>query len=281
MAALDHAGERPMVDIARRRLHDQAAKMGMRLVSFTITQEPIPDPDLDALPRADYERIRKISREMYSRPQAHVAELERLVAKHPHIPMLRNHLAGALEAAGDRERAASIIEQTVKEFPTYFFAFCNHVLLLVADGRIDEARALIETGPRGPVFTLTDFDATRDTFHISEAISHAAMVGRYMLATGRREAAEVQLKMLRDMAPESPQFECLEEALRSSDDPMGRAAMYLLKKAAESLRAERLAAKANKQARKKRVRHGSPKPPIGDATEGEWAEQKDRPHLFE
>jgi hypothetical protein len=57
--------------------------------------------------------------------------------------------------------------------------------------------------------------------------------------------------------------------------------MYLLKKAAESLRAERLAAKANKQARKKRVRHGSPKPPIGDATEGEWAEQKDRPHLFE
>lgn len=281
MPALDHAGEHPVIDLARERLREQAAVMGMRFVGFTVTEAPIPDPALDALPRADYERIAKISREMYSRPQVHVAELERLVAKHPHIPMLRNHLAGALEAAGKRERAESLIEQTAKEFPTYFFAFCNHVLFLIADRRIDEARARVETGPRGPVFTLTDFDSTRDTFHISEAVSHAAMVGRYMLATGRREAAEVQLKMLSELAPQSPQYHCLASAMSREEDHIGFAAALLLKKAVSGLREELGAAKTRKQVKRPRKKPSIQQASTDKLSDGAPVVREPEPQLFQ
>lgn len=202
-----------MADAARERLREQAAAMGLRLVSFTVTEEPIPDPAIEALPKGDLDRLAAISRDMYQRPQRHVAELEMLVKKHPHIPMLRNHLAGALEAAGERERATALIAQTAREFPRYIFAFCNHVMALLADGKVDEARALVETGQRGPLFVLTDFDPSRDTFHVSEAASHAAMVGRYMLATGRLEAAKVQLRALKQTMPKSAQTQSLTAAI--------------------------------------------------------------------
>jgi len=222
--------------------------MGMRLVSYTVTEEPIPDPLLEALPREDYERIAVISRDMRTRPQKHLTELERLVEKFPNIPMLRNHFAGALEAAGQRDRAAAIVQETAREFPTYFFAFCNHAMLLVAEGKIEEARALVETSPRGPVFTLTDFDPTRDTFHISEAVSHAAMVGHYMLATGRIDAAEVQLEVLRKTAPHSPQFRSLARAMGQTDDDLIDLSAAILRLAADlKRRTERRKVRAEKK----------------------------------
>lgn len=264
MSALDVAANEPAAEEARERLRSQARAMGMRLVSFTVTEEPIPDPALAALPAADLRRIAAISRDMRTRPERHVSELERLVAKHPHIPMLRNHLAGALEAAGQRDRAAQIISDIARQFPTYFFAFCNHVMMLVSEGRIEEARGLVETGPRGPVLTLVDFDPSRDTFHISEAISHAAMVGHYMLATGRREAAEIQLKMLRDTAADSPQTRSLAAAMGRTDDLLDLAAA-LLRMAAERGRRKGGPAKVPGTSRPNRtVSRGDvkPKPPV-------------------
>lgn len=227
MAAIDHATDQASAESARDRLREQARALGMRLVSFTVTEDPIPDPALDSLPPADLRRIAAISRDMHARPQRHVAELERLTAEYPHIPMLFNHLAGALEAAGQRDRAVQIISETARRFPTYIFAFCNHVMMLVSQGKIEEARSLVETGPRGPIFTLVDFDPMRDTFHISEAISHAAMVGHYMLATGRRGAAEAQLKMLRESAADSPQYRSLAAAMGRTDDLLELAAALL------------------------------------------------------
>lgn len=250
MSALDHVdagGTNPAMNITRQRLQEKAASMGMRYMSVTVTTEPIPDPALDALPRSDLDRIIAIARDMYTRPEAHVDELERLAAKYPHIPTLRNHLAGALEASGQRKRAEQLIAQTAREFPTYLFAFCNYVMMLLVDGKVDEAREMVEIGARGPVLTLWDFDPTRDTFHISEAISHAAMVGHYMLATGRHEAAKVQLDILKQTAPESPQYRSLAAAMKRCKDPLTLMAAVLMAKAQAELRAERRAAKAKKQ----------------------------------
>ncbi|MCC6675500.1 MAG: hypothetical protein IT436_00015 [Phycisphaerales bacterium] len=236
MSALDSAGDHPIAESARQRIRDLATSMGMRVVSFTITEEPLPDPAVDALPERDFERIRAISQDMYSQPAVHVDELRVLAAKHPKVPMLRNHLAGALSAAGRHEEADRVIAHTVADFPRYLFAFCNRVMTLLSDGRIDAARALVETGPRGPLLVLTDFDPGRDVFHISEVVAHSAMVGHYMLATGRPDAARVQLKSLRQLAAGSPQTKSLRaaikryeaaiklaEALRSLTEPTARA----------------------------------------------------------
>lgn len=213
-ADIDSAGDDPVIVRSRESLREQAQALGLRFVTVTIVEEPIPDPAIEALPRAERERIEAISHDMYKRPETHMAELERLVARHPHIPMLRNHLAGALNAAGARDQANELIAETARLFPTYVFGLCNHVLTLISQGMIDEARAIVETGPRGPLFVLSHVDPTREVFHISEAISHAAMVGHYMLASGRLEAAAVQLKILKQSGPDSSQCRSLASAMR-------------------------------------------------------------------
>lgn len=217
MAALDNAGDHPRARATREELRAKAAMMGMAIVSITITHEAMPDPVFAALPRAERDRIDAVSRAMYTNPAGQIAALERLVARHPGIPMLRNHLGGAYEAVGQRGRALATIAQAAREFPTYVFAFCNHVLMLLAGGEVAKARAIVEEGPRGPLFHPSFFDPARDTYHVSEAASYASMVGHYMVATHRREAAKVQLTLLRKIAPGSPQTRRLEEALHPVD----------------------------------------------------------------
>lgn len=226
MSALDTAGDHPIAEAARQQIRDRAAAMGMRVVSSTITEEPLPDPAVDALPERDFQRVQAISQDMYARPAAHLHELHALAAKYPNIPMLRNHLAGALAAADRHDEADRVIAQTVADFPRYVFAFCNHMMTLLADGRLDAARALVETGPRGPLFLLTDFEPGRDVFHVSEAVAHSAMVGHYMLATGRLDAARAQLKSLRQLAPDSPQTKSLRAAIRRYEATMKRAEAF-------------------------------------------------------
>lgn len=218
MALPDHAGESPQVNVARDQIRDGARAMVMQIVSFAVTEDPIPDSAFDEVLQDDIRRISQISSEMHARPQAHVAALETLVAKYPRIPMLRNHLACALDVAGEHDRANRLITELVREFPTYVFAICSQVMRLIADDRMEEARVLIETGPRGPLFVLTAVDPAHDVFHVSEVIAHTAMVGHYMLATDRPEAAEVQLEALKSVAPRSKQTERLSSALKHYKD---------------------------------------------------------------
>lgn len=223
--------------------------MGLRIVSLTITEEPIPCAGMESIAGSDRDRIEAITREMFTRPGAHVAELESLSKKYPRVPMLRNHLAGAMEAAGRGEEARRVIERTAREYPTYVFAFCNHVMNLLSDGLIEEARVLVETGRRGPVLTLPDFDPTRDTYHVSEAVAHASMVGHYLLATGRRDWAGVQLEILKKTAPKSAAYRRLAAAMKQDPDKLAVVAALLRLKAELDHREERKAARRAKDAR--------------------------------
>jgi hypothetical protein len=213
MSALDHAGDHPAAERERARLREEAAATGLRLVSMAITHEPLPDPLVEALPRTTRRRLDALSHAMYTEPAAHLDELRSLAAEHPKIPIFRNYLAVALKAAGRRDEAKAVLATTSREFPLYVFGYCNYIINLLADGEIEEARKLAETGPRGPVFTLNDFDPTRTTFHFTEVIAHANMVGRYMLATDRPDAAKDQVRMLRELDPECQHASSLEASI--------------------------------------------------------------------
>lgn len=189
----------------QERLESEAAKVGLTLRSFKVTLEPIPDPAVEALSKAEQKQIDRISRAMYDDPAALDDQLVALVAKHPHIPMLRNHLACALNARGEHERAAEVNEETVRLFPDYIFGFANHVMTLMAYDDLDAARALLETGPRGPLLFVGAFAPERTVFHVTEILCYCGMVGHYLLATDRLEAAKVQLQMMESVLPDHPQ----------------------------------------------------------------------------
>ena len=64
VSALEKAGDNPIANIARKRLHAEARGMGMRVATLTLTRERIPDPHLEALPSADLQRLTAITRDL-------------------------------------------------------------------------------------------------------------------------------------------------------------------------------------------------------------------------
>ena len=213
MHALNDADDSPETHAKRAALREKAKAIGLSIKSFTISTEPLPDPVIDALPASERRAMNAVHQAMYANPAAQISKIRSLIAKHPHIPVLRNQLAMALNHAGEDDEAERVLAACVKEFPTYLFAFCNYTMWLVQAGHLAEARALMETSPRGPLFNFRDFDPTREVFHISEAVSFACAVGHYLLATGRVEAAKVQLQMLIELKPDSPQARSLAAAM--------------------------------------------------------------------
>lgn len=204
MEALDRAPDGPETRAKRAELRARAQALGVALISLTITEDPIPDPEIEALSGADRRAVMDVNEALYARPAEQVERIRELIAKHPRILMLRSHLYVALSHAKQDVEAERVVAALAAEFPEYIFGVCNYVLLLMQTGRIDEARAIMETGPRGWRFSLTSFDATRDTFHITEAVTLAVTLGRYFLATGRTREAGTQLEMLEQIAPDHP-----------------------------------------------------------------------------
>lgn len=221
MASLDALENDADTKASRQRVQESAEAIGLRLVSFEITHEPIPDPAIEALPAAERKRIEQITHRMYDDAAPLVSELEGMVARYPHIAMLRNHLAGALNAADEYERATEVIAEMVRVFPDYVFGFANHVLALLNKKRIDEARTLLEDGPRGTLLMLPLFDPSRTLFHATEVICYTAMVGHYLIATDRLEGARTNLEMCREIDPDHPQTAALEEKIKY-EEFMGR-----------------------------------------------------------
>jgi len=205
IAALDDLDDEAQRQAKRAVLEAHARQLGMKCFNFDIVEEPIPDPLIDAVPWRDRTRLAEITQRMHDNPASQLAALEELAKRYPHIPMIRNHLAGALDAAGHHERAETMITETVRLFPDYLFGICNHVMLLLVAGKIDEARAILEDGPSGPRLFLGDVCPGRPTFHVSEVVAFCGMVGQYFLSTQRIDAARVQLQMLRSVAPDHPQ----------------------------------------------------------------------------
>lgn len=198
----------------------QAAENGSQLANIEITKDPLPDPAVDSLPPIEQERIKGITRQIIVNPAPLVAHLEMMVQQYPHIPLLHNHLAGALNAAGQYDRAATVIAKMYAQFPDYIFGFANQIMTLLGRGAVDEARRLIEPDPpRRPLFLPTSFAPTRDVFHVAEVVCYCAMVGHYLISTDRAAGAKSYLDMCRHLAPDHAQTRSLQTRLKRLNLP--------------------------------------------------------------
>ena len=257
--ALDHVKDDALREEGMKELRARASATGMTLHSMEVTHEPMLDPGVEALSDSDQARIEAITHRMYDDPASQYDELVALVAEHPGIPMLRNHLAGALEARGERDRAHEVIEETTRLFPDYIFGFANYVMVLLAEGEIDRARAIMEEGPRGPMLFIGAFAPSRTIFHSTEVACYAGMMGHYLVATDRLDGAKVSLEMMKDILPEHPQTQQLADRIEEAE------LLLLLERTFKSLAAPR---------RKPAGKKGQGKKAKGKKTQGKKTQGK-------
>lgn len=215
--ALNQVKDEALRTEGMEELRARAATSGLILHSIEITHEPMPNPEIDALSDPDRARIEAVSHRLADDPAGQYDELVALVAEHPGIPLLHNHLAVALGARGEIDRRDEVIEETTRLFPEYIFGFTNYVMMLLGADEIDRARAVMEDGPRGPILYIGDFAPTRTLFHATEVVCYAGMTGHYLISTDRVDDAKTLLEMMKDILPEGSETESLAERVEDCE----------------------------------------------------------------
>lgn len=171
------------------------------MVELEVTEEPLPDPHLDRLPRAVRDRIEEIYLAVMGGADAeeYVAELESLVAEYPDVPKLHNYLALAYDSAGRSDEALALVPETFERFPDYVFAVSNYVRYCLNLGDIEEAGRVLDGR-----MLISQFARGRRRFHITEFLAYQGAVAEYLIAIGDHEAARPHVETLAEMAPDRP-----------------------------------------------------------------------------
>jgi tetratricopeptide (TPR) repeat protein len=153
---------------------------------------------------------------------AAVAPLQQLVRSRPDIPLARAVLAEALRGLGNLDEAATLYRQLEEQFPQDPQTPFWRGMVLVQQGKPDEARKsfarALELSPASlpALDQLTDLDLRAKNF--SEARQRlekeiaaqpkradlSVLLSKILLAQGDRPAAETALKNAVELAPESP-----------------------------------------------------------------------------
>lgn len=204
---LKRLAERPVILQARK---DQPPEV-YHLMNFEITWDVMPDPALDALPKAMRDRMQKLFKLVQKKPNSVVAELRELAARHPEVPCFTNWLISALRdgTKADQDEALSLCEQMFRDMPGYFFARTTLADLLLDRGKVDEAAGLLFV----PGHSISTLYPTRKVFHISEIRHWAYLSARAKILLGEPEIANSYRDMLEQLEPDSPAVRELNDML--------------------------------------------------------------------
>lgn len=189
-------------------LRQEVRAHGLDAVTFTIHHDPMPDPLMDALPKADLAEIKRRGGDLLGNPLAHKAFIDGLIERHPHVPTFWNWRMNCHGRAGDIASADRLAEEMFDTFPDYLFGIAQWITTLVQRGRIDEAtRAL-----RGRL-GLTAWWPHRRDYHATEFVAFNAALGCYFAAIGNIPAARDHLDMIAEVLPDHPGVRVLERMI--------------------------------------------------------------------
>ena len=169
----------------------------LKLVSFSITEEPIDDEYTRRIPAEFEEQFEELYHLVLNSPKKAKPILLEVVEKYPDIVQLRNFLTIVYSATDEQEKADSVAKQLYHDEPNYLFARVNYAEICLRAGKIEEVSQILDG-----CFNLQSFYPDRDTFHLSEVIGFYSMTCRYYLAINEYEAASVCLKFLQQIAPD-------------------------------------------------------------------------------
>jgi len=103
-----------------------------------------------------------------------VSELIALIEKFPQNEVFKNYLFNYYLLTNNNEKAAQILEITLKQNPNYVFALAKKVEYLCKDNKIEEAKILIKN-----CISIDELYPERDVFHFTEVTSF--LIARFFI----------------------------------------------------------------------------------------------------
>lgn len=170
------------------------------LVSYEITDEPLPDASFDQLPADVQEQINSLHDQVLkARPAAALAVLESLIKQYPDVTQLHNYLFIAYYNVGDRAKASRVLQETIRRFPDYLFARISLAEQCLNQGEADKVKDIFEGK-----FDLKLLYPKRERFHFSEVLGLQCVVARYFHAKGNQVEALKSYYLMHQIDPKHP-----------------------------------------------------------------------------
>lgn len=169
----------------------------VHLVSFEITDEPLPHPSMNLLPAEVDLRLDDLYLLARSDPAGALAEVEALHERFPKAVAITNWLVVCWNALGREEEALRLAETLLAENPDYLFGRITLAELYLNQSDLEAADRVL-----GKVKHFCALCPGRKVFHISEVIAYVYTFGKYLVMNGNIGAAENCLDFLEEIDPE-------------------------------------------------------------------------------
>ncbi len=137
---------------------------------------------------------------------AYFHENERLRAKYPGNPIPLNYLNLGYNHIKQPQKARDLLFETCEKFPNYLFGLISKAMLLIQEGKPDDAYSVIHSAQ-----TIKQLYPHRDVFHIGEVKSFHGFQVAYHCLKINIEQAEIHFKIIEQLAI---------ELLQDPDDPI-------------------------------------------------------------
>jgi len=170
-------------------LYIKGQRTELQLLGYEITSEP----DSRRIPGSTQRLIESIHEMLTDERYVEAERAARAAtAKVPGEQTLWNYLMVSLQAQGKIEEADALTLEIAERFPNYSFAQISLARLYTRQGKLDQARQLIEP--------MTN----RSSFHTSEFTAFCAAQIELMLAENNKDAAQSWLQMWEQVVPDNP-----------------------------------------------------------------------------
>lgn len=184
----------------------------VRMLSYEITDEPIPEPGFERLPEQVKDKLETLHNEvLLQKPKEALAVLKPLIEQYPDVPQLYNYLHAAYRQLDDRTNARRVLQETLERFPDYLFgriAYANDCL------QRDETEKVPEIFE--DKYDLKLLYPERKRFHTSEVLGFCAAMAWYFHCRGEPGRAETYYELMRQLDPEHRNTRFIEQLLYPS-----------------------------------------------------------------
>lgn len=199
--------------LAQRRRESRARKSApVHILSYEVTNEPLPELGYDRLPEPVKDELERLHDEvLLQKPEDAVTVLKTLIERYPDVPQIYNYLHVAYQQLNDRNNAQRILQETLARFPDYLFARIAYANACLQRGEAEKVPAIFNNE-----YDLQRLYPERTRFHVTEVLSFCATMAQYFHTLGDFERAEMYYKLMDQLDPEHPNTRLIKQRLYPS-----------------------------------------------------------------
>jgi tetratricopeptide (TPR) repeat protein len=206
------AAKRKSQAVGRQHGISTPAPTDVRLISYEIAYEPLPEAAYDRLPESVKDQLDGLHNELMApNPKDRLVELLALIERYPDVPQIYNFLYTTYERLNDQRNARRVLEETLERFPDYLFGRIAYAAACLQQGETEKVPEIFEN-----CFELQLLYPERQRFHISEVLGFHSAMAWYFCVREEPDVAKRYYELMRELEPDNPRTKFVKDLLRIS-----------------------------------------------------------------